>query len=166
MEAFIQGPHGTAELMDIPVLPRAAELVCDWLIEAPDYHPFWVSYCLSVIRLTDGLPGFDAPHHAFEGTTHEMMVVALNPDEGPFNKEKIEGYYENGGLPFLTPVNVCEQFVATDEEMRELAYLGARAICLGVMSPEPPFDSASHSKNWLVAMTKTLAHIRGEHHAP
>lgn len=166
MEALVQGPHGKAELIEIPVTPQAAETVCAWLITSPGWHPFWEHYVFTVVRLTDDMPGFPAPHHEFEGTTHEMLMVALNPDEGPFDAEKIKGYFEDGGLPYLTPVNVCEQFIATDEEMLELTLWGVRAIVNGQMSPEPPFSASTHSKNWLVSMTKTLAHIRGEEHAP
>lgn len=166
MEALVQGPYGTAELLEIPVMAAAAELVCHWLIngQLQTFHPFFDTWTLSVVRLTDGLPGFPDPHHTFEGTTHEMVVCTLNPEEGPYDAEKMAGY-ATGGLPLLTPINVCEQFIATDDEMRELAYFGAKAIVNGKMSPEPPFSAQAHSKSWLVAMTKTLAHIRGEEHA-
>jgi len=46
--------------------------------------------------------------------------------------------------------------------MRRVADLSAWAIVNGHMNPDPNPGSLE----WLTSITKTLAHIRGEEHAP
>jgi hypothetical protein len=157
----VQGALGEAAPLAVPDDPTAAETVCLWLMTAPAYHPFWSQYLLIVVRLTDGLPGFPDPHHQFEGTTHELMVVALNPDHRQ-TVETANACLAGGSMPhYLVPQNVVEQYIATDDEMRKLASLCAQGVVHGVLNPDT--DGRS---NWLPATTKTLAHIRGEIHAP
>lgn len=156
----VQGQYGDAAPLEIPVAPQAVETVCMWLITAPAYHPAWSQYVLLVVRLTDDLPGFPPAKHAFDGTTHELLVLALNPD----HSQTVETANERlacGGMPqYLTPHNIAEQYIATDDEMLQLASFCAQGIVHGALSPDTDGRSA-----WLPVTTKTLAHIRGEEHA-
>lgn len=157
----VQGIHGDAAPLDVPATPAAAETVCLWLITAPAYHMAWSQYLLIVVRLTDDLPGFPPPSHKFEGTTHELMVWVLDPDHLQTPESANAFVAEHAMPPFLTPQNVVEQYIATDDEMRQLASLCAQSIVHGVLNPDTDGRAA-----WLPVTTKTLAHIRGETHAP
>lgn len=157
----IQGRHGNAAPLQVPDVSTAAATVCLWLITAPAYHPIWSQYLLIVVRLADDLPGFPPAHHQFEGTTHELMVFALNPDHRQTPDSANACLADEAMPPFLTPQNIVEQYIATDEEMRQLASLCAQGIVHGALNPD-----TDGRADWLPATTKTLAHIRGEAHAP
>lgn len=157
----VQGQYGSAAPLEVPDVPSAAETVCMWLLTAPGYHPFWSQYLLVVVRLTDDLPGFPTPQHAFEGTTHELIVLVLNPDGGEQTVESVNGAYAAGRTPpYLYPQNIGEQFIATDDEMRKVASLCSQGVVHGVLNPD-----TDGRAGWLPAITKTLAHVRGETHA-
>lgn len=160
--APVSGQNGQAAPLEVPDAAHTVETVCLWLITAPPYHPFWSQYLLLVVRLTDDLPGYPPPHHAFEGTTHELMVWAVNPECGVQTIESANADLAAGRMPpIMTPQNVVEQYIATDDEMRKVASLCAQGIVHGVLNP----DSDGRS-DWLPVTTKTLAHLRGEAHAP
>lgn len=159
-----QGPYGTALRLAIPDVPRAAQTVDHWLITAPAYHPAWSQYTLAVVRLDD-LPGWPPPVRQFDGATHEVIVVALDPEHGPYDVDKMAGYAVTADLPFLTPVNIAHQFTADDAEMRELASLAAWAVVHGALNPETADAPERIRGQWLTSLVKTLAHIRGEVHA-
>jgi hypothetical protein len=157
----IQGQYGKADPVHVPALPSAAETVCIWLVTAPGYHPLWSQYLMVVLRLRDDQPGFPPARHKFEGTTHELIVLALNPEAGEQTVERLDSLYASGSGPaYLLGPNVSEQFIATDEEMRGVAFLCVRAILQGLLNPDTDGRSA-----WLPAITKTLAHLRGELHS-
>lgn len=158
----LSGPFGRAEPIPVPDRPDAAETVAEWLITAPAYHPAWPQYALVVVRLRDDVPGFPAPHHQFEGTTHELIVMALDPGRGPHTTATLTG----AALPYLQPVNIVEQFIAGDDEMRRLAELAATGVVNGVLMPETADAPDRVRAAWRASLTKTLAHIRGEVHAP
>lgn len=162
-----RGPYGHAEPIPMPDIPVAAETCCAWLITAPHAHPAWTQYQLAVVRLRDNMPGFPPPKRHFIGATHELLILAINPDHGPWTvAAALEALHADRGIPFLTPVNLVLQFEATDDEMRQCADLSCRAIVNGHLSPEAPLGRESFTAAWLESWTKTLAHIRGEEHAP
>lgn len=168
-----EGPYGKAEAIPIPDRPDAAETLCQWLITAPMYHPMWTQYLLFVVRLRDDIPGFPPPERQFVGATHEMMLFALNPDPEDTGtpmrhtpKSLLERIENNKGLPYLTPINIAQQHEATDEEMERVAELSAWAVIQGLMEPETSNGAERIREHWLTSATKTLAHIRGEEHAP
>ena len=164
MDDHHDGPYGRAERLPIPDVPTAAQTVDHWLITAPAFHPVWSQYTLACVRLDD-LPGWPAPHHQFEGTTHELLVVALNPEHGPYDRAAMDGYAQRGGgLPYLTPVNIVQQHIATDDEMRQLCWLAARSVVHGYLWPETGDAPGLIRDAWLTSMVRTLAHIRGEPH--
>lgn len=157
------GAYGLAQRASLPDIPRAAETVCHWLLTAPQYHPLWSQYVLCVVRLRD-VPGFPPPHRQFDGATHEMLVVALNPEYGDVNVLQLAD--PDFRWHHLVPVNHAHQLEATDAEVEELADLAARAVVSGVLNPETADAPERIRHSWLTALTKTLAHIRGEEHAP
>ena len=127
MTEKLEGPYGTAELVPIPDIPSAAETVCTWLLTAPRAHPLWSQYAIVAVRLRD-LPGFPPPTRQFDGATHELLVIALNPEHGTMTPKRAVRFWRKGrSLPYLTPVNIAHQIEGTDEEAAELAKDGARA---------------------------------------
>lgn len=157
--AIPTGPHGTAVRIPIPDIPKAAQTVDYWIVDAPGWAMFWSQYLIAVVRLEDDVPGFPPPRRHFDGATHEQHVIALDPDGGPYDEAKIRHYWENPPIPYLTPLNHVNQFIATDDEMRQLSWYAAWAVVNAHLNPEEGRD------DWLTAMTKTLAHVRGEVHA-
>jgi hypothetical protein len=157
-----EGNFGRATRLDLPDRPDAAETVCGWLTTAPAYHPLWTQYSLCAVRLRDNIPGFPAPVRKFVGATHEINLVALNPEHGPYKPETIW----QGPLHFLLPVNIAEQFEATDDEAEQLTWFAAWGVVIGLLNPETADAPDRIRMQWLGVLTKTLAHIRGEEHAP
>lgn len=152
------GPYGTAERVPIPADPKAAMTLTWWLITAPAFHPLWSQYSLTVVRLDD-TPGFPPPVLHFDGATHELMVAALEPQDKPYTVATVYP------LRWLEPINIVEQFTATDDEMRELAHLAAKGVVFGALNPETADAPTRIRAQWLSSLVKTLAHIRGEVHA-
>lgn len=154
----IQGPAGTARF--VPYTsdePRAAAHLCTYLIDSPGWHPLWTQYSLAVVTLTEA-PGLPTPYLQFPGATHELIVFALNPDHHQTVATMLD-HCARGTMPYLTPVNVVHQFEATDDEMRQVAWLAARGVVNAYLNPET-------GSQWLTACVRTLAHLRGEEHAP
>lgn len=160
----IVGRYGRADLVPFdPNHPRAAETVTIWLIDAPGWTPAWSKYHLCAVRLRDNVPGMPAPRRHFDGATHEIVLMALNPDF-PVTVEQLgDPDYQ---LQWLEPVNLVHQVEATDAEIVDLVGAMARGIVREGMAPEPPLGRASFRIDWAVAITKSLAHQRGETHAP
>lgn len=164
------GRMGRAEPIPVPDRPDAAETVTWWLITAPRWSPLLVNFhqwVLGVVRLRDGIPGFPPPKRRFDGATHELFVATVNPEHPTTAGQMVDpGYHMHP----LEPMNVVEQFEATDDEMRQVADLAARAVVDGHLCPEAwatlSGSSAELSRGWLTSITKTLAHVRGEVHAP
>lgn len=172
-----EGSHGRAWRLAIPDDSgnwQYAATVCHYLITAPAYHPLWSQYVLAVIRLgkMDGVP--DA-HLQFPGATHELMVVAMAPDTGhggpdgcqQHTPECMNGEHpRNRDLSFLQPGNVAWQTVAADEEMEQLADMAVQAVVSGIWNPETAGSPDAIREAWNAGLIRTLAHIRGEVHAP
>lgn len=161
----ITGPAGEAVRLELdPDVPpaNASQIVDRWLITARAYHPLWWQYLLGCVRL-DELPGLRPPVLHFPGATHELLLVALDPDHGPWTPGKLR---DPTTVRELRPLNVVHQFTASDDEMRQVLSLAAQAVVHGVLNPETGDAPELIRTQWLSAVTKTLAHIRGEAHAP
>ena len=163
------GPRGFAEHLDIdPDLPGSETTVTWWLLTGP-WHPVWPQFVLSVLHLRDqaGMP--PARLH-FPGATHELLVVALNPGKGRRATVHAPETLTQGGFRavggHLEPVDVVHQFTATDDEMTQLAELCARGCADGLLTPSTDDARAYYREQWLSACVRTLAHMRGEEHAP
>lgn len=152
-----------AEVEELPLrdIDQAAT-VCHWLINAGTLHPVITQWFIGIVRLSD-LPGVPPAHLQFTGATHEVLMVAVDPD---YPITAASAATPEHRLQPLNPVNLAHQFTATDDEMRLMAKGMAWAIAHGDMPPEPPLGYESFRHKWLTVMVKTLAHIRGEEHAP
>jgi hypothetical protein len=166
-ETSFKGPYGHAVLVPLPDVPQAAESLCTWLLTAPQAHPLWSQYLLPVVRLRD-IEGFPPPKRKFPGATHELIVVALNPEHGPYTAENLRRYMdgaEAGGIPYLTPVNIAHQIEGTDSEALLLAANAAWGVTVGALWPETSDAPERTRAEWKSSLVKALAHIRGEAHA-
>lgn len=130
-----------------------------WIITAPCWHPIWSQYQLGVVSLAD-IPGVPPARLQRPGVTHELNVVALNPDHGPYDARHLP----DEGLHFLTPVNIAEQFTTTDEQARNLAQLCARAVVDGLLIPETADAPDGIRAAWRSSIHQTLAHDHDPHH--
>jgi hypothetical protein len=162
----LTGPLGRAELLVLPDAPLAAETVRSYLCTLPSWHPLWSQYLVACVRLTDN-PDFPPPKRQFSGATHEFLCVTINPEDGIWNGPNwIKRFAPRGDGKFLTPVNVAEQIEGTDAEADELAKLVAWSLVHGLLEPESSNGPQRIRAEWKTALVKTLAHIRGEEHAP
>lgn len=170
----IRGPYGTVEFVEMPSkddpkLTKLARAALDvargtWLITSPGWHPLWSQYVLSIVSLEDH-PDFPPPVIKFHGATHELLLLAINPDH-QLTVEKVQNFCKTGNLPYLSPINISEQFECIDEEIQQIAWLAARAVVNGHLNPEVADAPTRIREDWLTACTKGLAHMRGEDHAP
>lgn len=170
-----EGPYGRAWRVP-PLDPNHPELseksrkilpghLTSWLIYSPGWHPLWSQYVLDCIKLIE-LPGVPPANHKFEGTTHQVLVVALEPREDGrlHTKEEVYVWHHTGMMPFLNPVNIAEQFEATDDEMIVTCSLAVRSVVFGQLNPDTADAPLTIRTNWLESFTKCLAHLRGEEH--
>jgi len=136
---------------------QAATVACWWL-DCPGQSPAWRHYLLAVVHLRP----IDGQEHdpviTVPGATHEVMVVALNPEANPDPEDTATWW-------FLRPHNVMEQIELPDDEAAiQLAEHAAHAVVKGVLWAEPPLSG--QVEPWRTSILKTAAHLRGEEHAP
>lgn len=163
------GAFGEAQRLDINPALDGADTTITWWLLTGQWHPIWPQFVISVVHLRD-VEGRPPAKLHFEGATHELAVMALNPGDGPAATIHTPEVLARGGLAavggFLQPIDVVHQFTATDEEMVQLADLCAKACINGVLTPSTDDNRPAFREAWLSACVRTLAHIRGEEHAP
>lgn len=160
-----QGVMGTAvqlrtDRLEADPNHTADTTVTYWLLTGR-WHPLWPQFVLTVMSLRPN-PGSPDPILNFPGATHELLVIALHPDDGPRTPDLME---RRGIGRYLRPVDVVHQFEATDDEMRELAGLLAAACVHGQLTPSTDDAREQLREAWLGTCVRTLAHMRGEEHA-
>lgn len=167
----VTGIYGSGEPVPVPDSPEAAETVAHWLLTSVPgaFHNLFDQWVLFAVRLRDNVPGFPPPKRQFPGASHEILCITLNPEEGHYDVDRILGYMDTGGMPYLEPPNVIVQVEATDDEVRAVVSLLAQAVVHGAL-PTESLWTAGHDRRlneqWLTVIVKTLAHQRGEIHAP
>lgn len=150
----LTGPFGTAHRIPRDSYRDTSPAGLDgWIITAPIWHPWWSQYNLGVVSLAD-IPGLPKPNLQRPGVTHELSVTALDPEHGPYDARNLPA----DGLPYLTPVNVAEQFTTTDDTARHLALLCARAVVDGRLCPETADAPDRIRGYWHTAIRQTLDH--------
>lgn len=131
----LEGPHGKAWEKDLESMRKKYPDIQDttvkaYVVEAAWAHPFWKHYFIGVISFAD-VEGIEPAEIRLEGATHEIIVVALNPDEIPTVDDNDA---------FLTPINFTGQFKATtDEAASELLKFTVYEILNGILSPDTDF---------------------------
>ena len=160
------GPYGKAEEIEVPDDPRNKATLAHWLVTAPAYHPFWSQYVVLVLSLAD-MEGIPPAKKKFQGATHELMELALEPNEdhAPHTAASlVERYHAGKTLPFLQPINQALQFEGTDEEIIALGRWAVWGIMNGQLNAETADAPDRIREQWEIALGKTLKHIRGEPH--
>lgn len=159
------GPAGSARRLPLDGINNDAGATVAWWLLTGGWHPLWPQFSLSVVHLRP-LEGRPPAHLQFEGATHELLVLALNPGSPPRihrAADVAKGLPNVGG--YLTPPDVVHQFTATDEEMVRLASLCAYGCVGGLLNPSTDDSRRYLREQWLASCLRTLAHIRGEVHA-
>lgn len=156
----IEAVYGTGTKLVLPEsMPQAATARSIWLIDSTCFSPAWNQWILGVVSLAE-TPGFPPPVRHFQDATHEMLVLALNPEAGRYSQAILD---TGEGYQMLLPLNYCDQFQANDGEMAALAAWMVWGVVNGHLQLEHNGDTDRTS--WLTSAVKTLAHIRGEVHA-
>jgi hypothetical protein len=155
----VSGPHGTAVRVPRSHYTASLATIDAWIITSPGWHPLWSQYMLAVITLAD-VPGMPPAVLERPGSTHQMHVMALSPEHGPYTP----GSVAEGTVHFLTPTNIGEQFEASDEQALELSVLCARAVVDGVLNPETADAPERIRATWAQSIRRTLDHARDPHH--
>lgn len=137
--------------------PDWAATISVYLLNVPGAHPFWSFWALSVIHLRP-IPGVRPAVITTPNASHEFMIVSIDPDWKP--DEIVDDLGFSKGLPFLTPVDVVQQFiVGNDEQAAALAELCVRTVCDGHLSPDQDYRRA-----WKETIVQTAEHLRVGHH--
>lgn len=122
------GPLGTRGSVDLDAA------LAGWIVLAPHAHPLWRYWMLSVVHLRP-LEGGKPPQLRFPEATHEIVIMALNPEHPPPPLD----HSPNWPVHYLTPIDVCEQIDApSDAAAVEVAEWCVRAICNGA-SPDQDY---------------------------
>lgn len=158
----VNGAYGAATQIPIPANPLTAPQLDYWLISGLN-----AQYIMACVVLKDDMVGFPEPKRKYPGTTHEILLAELEPAYGPYSIKRITKAVNNQSrLPYITPVNIAEQFIATDEEMMELLNYAAKGVVNGNLKLEIGNVPERIREDWLKWLSTKLAHIRGEEHTP
>jgi hypothetical protein len=137
---------------ETPDFQREAECGV-WIVHAPHAHSVWWWYAVMVVSLRE-IPGAPPSRLQFPGASHELLIVALNPEE-PLPDVDRWGAAGTPPVRYLTPIDQCVQFiVADDEQAQTLANLVVDVIADG-MSPDQDFRGW-----WQDCVAKTSEHLR------
>lgn len=104
--------------------------IAAWIVNCPQAHPFWSNYMVSMVHLRPIADSAYPIHLYLEGATHEICVVALDPDDDP---QPVEGT----GWRYLTPVNYAGQMkLGSDAEAIAVCDNTVADICAGQLNPD------------------------------
>ena len=149
----LTGPYGTAHRIPRANYTGNPAALDGWIITADHWHPLWSQYLLSLVTLAD-VEGAPPANKRSAEVTHELTVLALDPDHGPYEAAT----YGTSDLRYLTPVNIAEQFTATDDQALRITHLCVRAVLDGRLTPETG-DAPTLIRSWWHAhITQTLEH--------
>lgn len=147
----LTGPAGTAT--ELGPDDRWPASVAAWFLTCPGQSSAWDSYLLGVVHLRE-LNG-RAAHISAPGATHELLLVALNPEHSPVRDDP-----RTWG--FLLPHNVCEQVQLPDDQAaRQLVDACAQLVVDGLLFAEPPLSG--QREPWHSVVTATVEHLQGKH---
>ena len=149
----ISGPAGKAsEVLMHSVRPLHVDqtgTLATWFLDCPGQAAVWRCYGLSIVHLRP-IPGESRPARlAFPGATHEMILVAFDPDESPEESRP-------RSWRILSPLNVSHQVILpSDAAAVMLLGEAAREIVFGRLWAEPPLSGATEPwTSWLNAWSE------------
>lgn len=156
----LEGPCGTAELLDLSALqalrPDVGGTLATWFLTCPRQSPAWDRYALSIVHLRE-VEGLPAPRIDVLGATHEVLLIAYHPGYHPSPLDAATW------VPMF-PVNLAHQVVLNDDlQAAECLELAARAVVHGLLWAEPPLSG--QREPWVGTLELTAEHLRtGGHH--
>lgn len=107
--------------------PSRELTVAAWLVHAPVAHPVWHGYAVLGVCLRD-MPGAPKAVINLAGATHEIIVMALNPDFPLLIDDRPH---------FLHPANFAGQFIApSDDAASQRIRAVVQEVVDGVLSPD------------------------------
>lgn len=129
--------HGRAWRLDLATIaakrpngPPPELTVAGWIVHAPWAHPVWHSYLVAAISLRK-IDGWPAAKINLDGATHEVLVLALDPD--------VPLAIDQNPRP-LMPANFMGQFIEPDDAAAAARIERTVAdICRGALSPDTDF---------------------------
>jgi hypothetical protein len=137
--------------------PDADGTVDGWLLFQPGAHILWTYWAITTVHLRE-IPGVKPAHLKFNGATHEVMVMALNPEQPLPDLEAVGR--GDASFSFLTPIDICEQFIVNDDaQAAQLCELMVHACVDGYASPDQDWR-----RWWAVAIADTAQHLREGRH--
>lgn len=126
-----------------------------FLVQAPYAHPIWSYWVVSIIHLRD-IVGVKKAHLQFPEATHELAIVALNPEEQLPSLD----ITVNWKIHRLTPTDVIEQFkVSNDAIADQILELSIMRIIDGTISPDEDWRAV-----WKVCIEMTAEHFNNNLH--
>lgn len=139
-----------------PQTPDQEATLAAWFLHMPGVVPAWHDYLMCVIHLRP-LPGVPPAHIAEPEASHELMVLALDPDVRPRPDDPATWHH-------LVPGNVTVQFGPnSDEQARQVARLAAQAALDSVLFIEPSGIRGAREA-WRQSIRLTAEHSRyGSH---
>lgn len=149
----ITGPAGAATLVRTVLEDRdpvdQGATVAAWFLSCPRQSPAWEHYLLKVLHLRP-IEGGRPVNLAREGATHEVLLVALDPDRKPVPHDAQTWLH-------LYPVNAAEQLVLPhDGAARVAVEIAAQLVMHGVLPAEPPLSGAVEPWHSVLRTIETL----------
>lgn len=122
-----------------------------WLVRCPGAHPFWSFHTIQAISLAEHPEQPNPPFLRFPGATHELMVLALNPEhDAGIDPDVMES------MKWMVPPDFAGQAILpSDAHAKELVEFAARACCDGVIVPDSDFRA-----HWQGMLDRTAEHMR------
>lgn len=148
----VTGPFGKAWLLPPPGedKPEKKAGLAQWLINVPGAHPHWEYWYVAMISLAD-MEGVPPAHKKYPEAEFEFLIASINPEDCPAPSPD-----ETGHFPFLTPMDVVEQFHGVSARDAVRICEGAiQAIVNGRISPDQDFRPM-----WTRLITGTVQHYR------
>lgn len=151
----LSGPFGKAWRVTMPPLgqrrkPDFDATVDMFLVQRRAAHPVWDHWLVSLVHLRP-MAGVRPAHVTVAGATHELMIVALNPE---FQLPPLDCRSPLWAPKYLTPIDVTEQFPCPDDAFAQhFLELSVTAIVNGYISP----DEAARAL-WKESIATTLRH--------
>lgn len=132
LEPTIEGRYGKAWVMMTGKMHDEDTTVKGFVVEASWAHPLWKHYNISIISLAE-VEGVRSAEIRLPNATHEVFVIALNPDHIP-EVDKVNH--------ILTPINFTGQFIAdSDEQAMLILDDTVTDVINGTLSPDTDFRS-------------------------
>jgi hypothetical protein len=130
-----------------------------WLITAPGYSATRKQWILAVITLGD-TPGFKPARLDFEGATHEVIIMPVDPAGGDQSANSVVRLLLAHSLPMIPADAVRFQVRATDSEVMNLSALMATAVVRNRWSPDVTGDPGNVRGAWRESAERNLLAIR------